>query len=209
MRGVHKRPERVGVDDDLRSLLHDLRQYVATGMLLFDEDEGLVEDELRHRVRTGRMLFGQLSAIVCAAGDELVDNVLVDATALTDETVTVFRHGHPDLVVCATYETGLWCRLDRNRLHRALTNLLENAAKAAGDDGRVTVEVWGEREHVLIEIGDDGYGFGQVPRGSGVGLLAVSDLVRASNGRLLIHSGPGVGTQVRLALPRSAAEEES
>lgn len=200
--GGNTRADRVGADNGLRSLLHDLRQYVATGMLLYEDGDELPEEELRSRMRTGRMLFGQLSAIVSAAGQELVDTELVDVGLVTDETVTIFRHGHPTLDVRATCENGLPARLDRNRLHRALTNVLENAAKASGPEGQVTVEVWGERSHVLIEVGDDGQGFGQLPRGSGQGMFAVSELVQAVQGRLLIHSGPDVGTQVRLVLPR-------
>ncbi len=209
MKGADTRLARVSSDDGVRSLLHDLRQYVATGMLLFDEGAELSTDDLRSRMRAGRMLFDQLAAMVAGAGDGLADTELVDVGAVVDETVTIFRHGHPTLTVDATYEPGLGCRLDRNRLQRALTNVLENAAKASGPCGRVDVEVWGEPSHVLVEVGDEGQGFGQVTRGTGQGMVAVGDLVRAVQGRLLIQSGPGVGTQVRIVLPRVLEESAS
>src|SRR5690242_21866534 len=39
---------------ELRSLLHDLRQYVGAGLLLFDDVDQLCEEDLRKRVQTGR-----------------------------------------------------------------------------------------------------------------------------------------------------------
>lgn len=209
MKGADTRLARVSSDDRVGSLLHDLRQYVATGKMLFDDDEQLSDHDLRKRMRTGRLLFDQLSAMVAAAGEELTDTGPVDVGVVADETVTVFRLGHPALTVDTTYEPGLESRLDRNRLQRALTNVLENAAKASGPCGRISVEVWGEPSHVLVEVGDEGEGFGQVPRGTGHGMVAVGDLMRAAQGRLLIHSGPGVGTQVRIVLPRVAEEGAS
>lgn len=210
MEGAHTRRRRVASDDGVRSLLHDLRQYVATGRLLFDDDgDELSGDELRSRMRTGRLLFDQLSAMVSAASAEVADSCPVDVAAVTDETVTIFRHGHPTLTVNTTYERGLRALVDRTRLQRALTNVLENAGNASGPGGVVHVEVWGERSNVLVEVGDEGQGFGQVPRGTGQGMLAVGDLVRAAQGRLLIHSGPGVGTQVRIVLPRVLEQDAS
>ena len=209
MEGADTRLARVSSDDGLRSLLHDLRQYVATGRLLFDDGAELSTDDLRSRMRAGRMLFDQLATMVAGAGDDLADTEPVDVGAVVDETVTIFRHGHPDADRRCDVRAGPRCRLDRNRLQRALTNVLENAAKASGPCGRVDVEVWGEPSHVLLEVGDEGQGFGQVTRGTGQGMVAVGDLVRTVQGRLLIHSGPGVGTQVRIALPRLVEESAS
>lgn len=209
MKRADTRLTRVSSDDRVGSLLHDLRQYVATGRLLFEDGEQLSDEDLRSRMRTGRLLFDQLDAMVAAAGGELTATEPVDVGLVADETVTIFRHGHPRLTVDATFEPRLESRLDRNRLQRALTNVLENAAKASGPCGRISIEVWGETSHVLVEVGDEGQGFGQVPRGTGHGMVAVGDLMRAVQGRLLIHSGPGVGTQVRIVLPRAAEESAS
>ncbi|HEY3531214.1 MAG TPA: sensor histidine kinase [Nocardioides sp.] len=187
--------------DHLRNLLHDLKQYVATGMLLCDDEDALLEEELRSRLKTGRMLFKQLSAIVDVEA-EAAGSTPVDIGELVDESVSIFRHGHPTLHVRVAHEDGLVCQLERESMHRALSNLLENAARAAGKGGHVTVQAWAENGYVLIEVSDDGRGFGQIPRGSGRGMQTVSDLVRSARGRLEIHSGPDAGTRVRLVLVR-------
>jgi len=194
--------ERSAIDrDHLSTLLHDLKQYVATGMLLCDDEEGLREEELRSRLRTGRLLFNQLSAIVDAEA-VTAGSLPVDVGELVDEAVNIFRHGHPTLHLRVTHDDDLVCPLERDAVHRAVTNLLENAARAAGPGGHVTVRAWTEDDYVLIEVADDGRGFGQIPRGSGRGMRTVSELVRAAHGRLEIHSGPDAGTRVRLALSR-------
>jgi len=186
---------------EFRSLLHDLRQYVGAGLMLFDDVDELAEEELRARARKGRTLLEQLSVVVDGAAGRADPSELVDVSEIVEDTVAVFRNGHPTLDVRTAYGSRGLCRLDRSRMHRALTNVLENAARAAGDLGHVLVEVRRKAEDVLVEVTDDGRGFGQISRGTGHGMLAVSDLVRSANGQLTIHSGPGVGTQVRLVLP--------
>ena len=188
---------------ELRSLLHDLRQYVGAGLLLFDDVDQLGEEDLRKRLTMGRTLLEQLSALVESTAEGAGPNELVDVSELVAEAVTIFRHGHPTLDVRTAYRSDDLCRLDRSRMYRALTNVLGNAARAAGDLGHVDVQVRREGEDVLVEVTDNGRGFGLISRGTGHGMLTVSDLVRSANGQLTIHSGPGVGTQIRLLLPRA------
>lgn len=196
----------------LRALLHDLRHYVAAGLLLYDDDElthdELTHDELRSRLRTGRLLFHQLSAVVDreAVGVDPPPGP-IDVGELVEDCVSIFRHGHPGLCVRTSVHDELACAIDRDRLHRALTNLVENAARAAGDRGLVTVQAWADTSDVLVEVTDDGRGFGHITRGSGRGLQTVDDVVRSAHGRLEIRSGPDAGTRVRLVIPM--AEEET
>lgn len=197
------RPEREpGDQDQWRSLLHDMQQYVATGMLLCDDEDVLVEDDLRARLRTGRMLFNQLSAMVGGETVASPAHVRIDVGDLVDEAVEIFRHGHPELHIRVTHDDALICEVERESLHRAVTNLLENAARAAGRGGRVTVGAFADGGYVRVEVADDGRGFGQIPRGSGRGLSSVSELVRSARGRIEIHSGHDTGTRVVLVLPR-------
>jgi signal transduction histidine kinase len=190
-----------------RALLHDLRHYVAAGLLLYDDDDGLTEVELRSRLRTGQLLFHQLSAVVDreAVGVDPPPSP-IDVGELVEDCVSIFRHGHPGLRVRMSVRDGLACAIDREKLHRALTNVAENAARAAGDRGLVTVQAWAETGDVLVEVTDDGRGFGQISHGSGRGLQCVDDVVRSAHGRLEIRSGPEAGTRVRLVIPMVDAE---
>jgi signal transduction histidine kinase len=190
-----------GEPDRLRILLHDLRHYVAAGLLLY-EDAELTEDELRSRLRTGELLFHQLSAVVDReAADIDPPPTPIDVGELVEDCVSIFRFGHPGLRVQTSVRGELACEIDREALHRALTNLVENAARAAGDRGLVTVQAWSDTDEVLVEVTDDGRGFGEIPHGSGHGLQTANEVVRSARGGLEIRSGPEAGTRVRLVIP--------
>src|SRR3954447_18127629 len=120
---LEREPER------LRVLLHDLRHYVAAGLLLYDDCE-LTEEELRSHLRTGQMLFHQLSAMVDreAVGIDPPPRS-IDVGELVEDCVSIFRHGHPRLHVQTSVRGRHACQIDRGALHRALTNVVENAAR--------------------------------------------------------------------------------
>jgi signal transduction histidine kinase len=86
-------------------------------------------------------------------------------------------------------------------LRRAVGNMLDNACRAAGPAGTVTVKVGVDAHESKIEVIDDGAGFGGISSGTGHGLQVIAAAVRACKGRLEISSGPGVGTTVRLCVP--------
>jgi signal transduction histidine kinase len=114
-------------------------------------------------------------------------------------------------------------------LWRVLANLVENAARAAGPDGRVTLAIRHERGHpggqpgqgpppsgpgtagnpagqAVIEVSDDGPGFGAGPPGAAsIGLEVVSSLLESAGGTLVVESGPDRGTTARITLPAGIA----
>jgi two-component system, OmpR family, sensor histidine kinase MprB len=105
----------------------------------------------------------------------------------------------------------------RQLLERAVTNVLDNAAKWSPKDG--TVEVWlrgGEltvRDHGPGIAGEDlpfvfdrfyrAAGARHLP-GAGLGLAIVREAVQAHGGTVSVSSPPGGGTTVRLRLPTVA-----
>lgn len=101
--------------------------------------------------------------------------------------------------------TEAWARVDRLAFWRTLRNLVGNAVRAAGDDGRVEVRVSSVTGWVVAEVDDDGPGFGAVPAAAGsLGLGIVQDLAAAWGGELEIARGVLGGCCVRLRLPMHA-----
>lgn len=86
-------------------------------------------------------------------------------------------------------------------LRRALTNLVDNAVRAAGRKGRVLVTVrpaGGGHVHVAVE--DDGPGFGRVQLGNRLGLTVVAQAALAAGGTIEIGVGAAGGVRVTMHL---------
>jgi len=74
---------------------------------------------------------------------------------------------------------------------------LANAMKHAGSS-EVTIWACVEGRRFAMEVRDDGAGGAKA---TGTGLVGLADRARALAGELLVHSGAGNGTVLRLELP--------
>jgi signal transduction histidine kinase len=89
-------------------------------------------------------------------------------------------------------------------LWRVLTNVVDNAARAAGPAGSVTLEIQQDSK-TTIDVADDGPGFGAGPPGtSSLGLEVITTLLEACGGSLEVNSPPAGGTRVRVMVPTEA-----
>jgi heavy metal sensor kinase len=115
---------------------------------------------------------------------------------------------------------------DRQRLHQALTNLIDNAIKYTPSGGEVRVCAWRNEAEIGVTVTDDGPGipaearahvfdrFFRVERapgrdagGSGLGLAICREIARAHGGRVFIESEEGTGSAFSFALPRGRVAE--
>ena len=111
-------------------------------------------------------------------------------------------------------------KLDRPKIAFAIQQIIDNAFKFSGDDGRITVSFRHADDHVTVVVADSGIGIprnelakvfdkfyqidpdntGQV-RGFGLGLFYAREFVMQHGGSLGIESEPGLGTTVTIRLP--------
>jgi signal transduction histidine kinase len=125
----------------------------------------------------------------------------IDLTAeLSDETIRAF--------------------IDGDRMQQVLHNLLENAIRYTGEEGRVRVRLSATREEATIEVVDSGIGIPArdiphvferfyrsdrarraYPGGSGLGLSIARWIVDAHKGRVEVESVLDQGTTFRVKLP--------
>src|SRR3984885_10549652 len=85
-------------------------------------------------------------------------------------------------------------------LYRAIQEAMTNCGKHA-DASLVTVIVKQEETRVIASVQDNGRGFDALRRTPGLGLLGMTERVRALQGRMSVSSEPGSGTEIRLELP--------
>jgi signal transduction histidine kinase len=96
-------------------------------------------------------------------------------------------------------------------LWRVLTNIVDNAARAAGPRGKVVLAIHEEQApdqapEAVVEVTDDGPGFGRGPVGvASLGLGVVTSLLESCGGRLEVEAPEAGGTRVRIIIPVSAS----
>ena len=109
---------------------------------------------------------------------------------------------------------GWTLRTDGAYLRRVLTNLINNAAQAMPNGGKLTVAAHARKSHAIITIKDTGVGvpkeikeklfeplFTTKPKGQGLGLAVVKRLVEGLNGKVSFESEEGKGTKFTITLP--------
>jgi PAS domain S-box-containing protein len=147
-------------------------------------------------------------------------------------TRTLGEHVKVETVLAA----GLWqVKVDPAQLENAILNLAVNARDAMPGGGRLTVETQnafvddayaheyaiGPGQYVLVAVADTGAGMTPdviakafdpffttkgVGKGTGLGLSQVYGFVRQSGGHVKIYSEIGVGTSLKIYLPRHYGE---
>lgn len=111
---------------------------------------------------------------------------------------------------------------DRDRIAQLLTNLVSNASKYSEDGTNIDVAIAGDDDMLVLSVIDAGIGmdstvleniftpffrssdeFTQAQVGTGLGLAIVKNIVELHGGTISATSEPGVGSTIRVELPRA------
>jgi two-component system sensor histidine kinase MprB len=203
----------------LRTNLDLLRQAEGNSALPTDARLELLDD-VRGQIEELSALVGDLVEL---ARDEPTTHVVaqVDLAEVVERAVTrVRRRAHGvafDVALDAWPVVG-----DANSLERAVTNLLDNAAKWSPTDGTVTVRLTGG----VLTVDDQGSGVAEADRphvfdrfyradesrampGSGLGLAIVRQVVDRHGGQVQVSEAPGGGARFSLWVPGTAVDATS
>ncbi len=217
---------------ELRTPLTSLRTNIdllRSEVVLSQEDHRQLLADLGDQLtRFGALVDG---LVELARGDVALTAVApVDLDALVAAVVATARRDHPGarITVSSPCPATSAARVvgDRDRLARAVRNLVDNAVLHGGGEVEVSVDV--VDDHARVCVRDHGPGFGPTERvhalerfyrgdaarqrpGSGLGLAIVAQTARVHGGRVEIAdvdggadspgAGAGAGAQVCLVLP--------
>lgn len=237
---LNRRTERLEAVAALSaSLAHEIKNPLAsirsaveqfTSPSLGEDDRGTLQ---RLVLTESDRLSRLLSEFLEYSGLRLAAKQPVDLSALARDAVALVRQ-HPEshgvAFTCTGTEDARWVEGDPDLLHRALFNLLLNAAQFAGEGGRVHVAVENQRDRpfprgtpipspVALSVSDTGPGvdpealdrifdpfFSTRERGSGLGLAVVHRAVEAHQGAIFVDRAEEGGARFVIYLPAAAEE---
>ena len=213
------------VSHELRTPLSSIRGYLE--MLLDDEFDAETSRRFlsvmqRNSDRLLRLIDDLLLVARLTEDGLQLDLAELDLAELAHQVTTACRvlADHKDVKLRDRTESPVPARGDAKRLSQALNHLVVNAIKFTAPGGEISVISTADGEPELI-ITDTGVGIpaADLPHvfdrffrsaaadsmaapGPGLGLAIVRSIIDAHHGSIHVTSEPGIGTAVRLTLPR-------
>lgn len=212
-----------------RKTAHELKNSLTPIRLTVEEiqarqpapDRAFIDQAVQIVVGEIESLERRVRAFSEFAAEPPVNPEVLDVHALVAERVTLLRRVHPS--------TACQLELDARRAHvlasadlvkGILTNLLQNAAEAAGAGGAILVRTREEGERVAIDVHDSGPGLSAEASatlfeptitfkkdGMGLGLSIARKNALLSGGDVAVVPGELGGAAFRLTLPAAAWDE--
>ena len=201
---------------EVKNSLTPIRLTVEEMMVRYEEaDRGFMEQATQIVVDEIETLERRIRAFSQFATEPPVRPDELDVNSLLQERVTFLKTAHPEVVYdCRLADDVPHVVADQDLIKGILTNLLENAAEAAGDGGRILGVTTEEHGRVAIEVHDSGPGLSEQARsslfeptisfkkrGMGLGLSIARKSALLSGGDILLVKGELGGAGFRVLLP--------
>lgn len=184
--------------DTIRALCHDLRQPLAAILLLAGAESGDARGRLGMIFDQAQWLSDMVEGVISDAADDQPRPV--DVVTLAARCVRLAQ----STALCQIEFSGT----DRAMavaapiaLSRAVGCVLDNAVRASGESGQVTVGVTCTDDVVTVRVIDDGPGLGHVTSNNSLGLTITRALVSACGGTFELKAGVGGGMVAQIGLP--------
>jgi signal transduction histidine kinase len=142
---------------------------------------------------------------------------ILDVRAILEERIAFLKSGHSEISYAIESEPNLpVAKADADRVKGILTNLLENAADAAGPGGKILGRTYVDSGKIHVEVHDSGPGLSEESlqtlfeptisfkrNGTGLGLSIARKDALVCGGDLLMIVGKLGGAAFRLVLPKA------
>jgi nitrogen fixation/metabolism regulation signal transduction histidine kinase len=207
-----------------RKMAHEVKNSLTPIRLTMEEavarhgerDEAFIEQAAQIVVDEVSTLERRVRAFTEFASEPPVNTECVDINSLLQERIALLRAAHPEVEYDTRLDPGpVFAKADADLVKGVLTNLLENAAQAAGRGGIVRGRTMAMNGKVAVEIEDSGPGLSAQARatlfeptisfkksGLGLGLSIAKRSALLLGGDLLLAEGELGGAAFRVLLPR-------
>jgi nitrogen fixation/metabolism regulation signal transduction histidine kinase len=173
-----------------------------------EQAAGIVVDEIESLERRIRA-FSEFSSEPPICPEQL------DVHAIVEERIAFLKSAHPEVRYAVQTAADTPSALaDEDLVKGILVNLLENAAEAAGEGGRILARVGPLEDRIAIEVHDSGPGLSELAReslfqptisfkkrGMGLGLSIARKSALLTGGDILLIAGELGGAGFRVLLP--------
>ena len=142
----------------------------------------------------------------------------VEMRELVRRNVAQMRRFHSSPIRFENHGAPIYMSLDPRLMGQAIANVINNAARHAGDDVSIVVTVQAFDEDVTISIVDDGRGMtqeekerlfipfdtgGSLRPGTGLGMMLTQKILKLHGGTILVDTVSSKGTTFYLTIPRT------
>jgi len=201
---------------EVKNSLTPIRLTVEEMLARYDEaDRGFMEQATQIVVDEIETLERRIRAFSEFAAEPPVRPGEVDVNSILQERIAFLKTAHPEVAYDCRLGEGVPPVVgDQDLIKGILTNLLENAAEAAGEGGRILGVTGEEHGRVAIEVHDSGPGLSEQARsslfqptisfkkrGMGLGLSIARKSALLSGGDIVLVKGELGGAGFRVLLP--------
>jgi two-component system nitrogen regulation sensor histidine kinase NtrY len=203
---------------EVKNSLTPIRLTVEEMLARYDEaDRGFMEQATQIVVDEIEALERRVRSFSQFAAEPPVQPGELDVNSLLQERIAFLKAAHPEVAYDCRLGEVPRVHADQDLVKGILTNLLENAAEAAGEGGRILGITAADNGRVAIEVHDSGPGLSEQAReslfqptisfkklGMGLGLSIARKSALLSGGDIVAVKGELGGAGFRVLLPVSA-----
>jgi two-component system OmpR family sensor kinase len=206
---------------ELRTPLTSIRGYaelLRKGVFDSEDDRRRAAERIENEAARMSLLVDDLLLLARLDQGRPLDRVPVDLSQVAVEAVDVMRVRDTTHPITLDADGAVVVAGDADRLRQIVDNLLRNAVVHTPEGTAVRVAVEHHGRSAVLRVADDGPGldaeqaarvFDRFYRGSeartgegtGLGLSIVAALAGAHDGRAVIDTTPGVGTEIMVEIP--------
>ncbi len=200
---------------EVKNSLTPIRLTVEEMLARYDEaDRAFMSQAAQIVVDEIETLGRRIRAFSQFAAEPPVTAAPLDVNSLLQERIAFLKMAHPEVAYDCRLSEAPTVMADADLVKGILTNLLENAAEAAGEGGRILGVTRADGGRVAIEVHDSGPGLSEQARsslfqptisfkkrGMGLGLSIARKSALLSGGDIVLVKGELGGAGFRVLLP--------